>query len=159
MRKKSNISNTGRSGLVTLLYVVSAVMAALFVYALYSSIMYIVNYAASYGVSVSDMMGDSIQYILLNSFSWLAYATIIFGITKCLGLLQGRGPKQTELTATKDYSSTEKSDEKPGKAENSSNESQSAEDSVEEMNGKEPTKEGADKQDATKENTKEEDQK
>ena len=71
--------NDGRvTLLVKALYIISAVLMAICVYMIIVNIMYINSYAASYGMSVSDMLFDAIQYVITGSISYFVYGMLTF---------------------------------------------------------------------------------
>lgn len=82
--------NTGKigSGLAKFLYVVAAVLAVIFVYMLIVNIMYISSYAASYGMSFSDMWQEAVQYIVTGSVSYFVYAVLVFATGKIVSIVQ-----------------------------------------------------------------------
>ena len=82
--------NTGKkgSGLAKFLYVVAAVLAVIFVYMLIVNIMYISSYAASYGMSFSDMWQEAVQYIVTGSVSYFVYAVLVFAAGKIVSIVQ-----------------------------------------------------------------------
>lgn len=83
------VSSKGKSSkLVTVMYVAAALMAALFIYMAVTAVTYINNYAASYGLGFSDMLGDGIQYVLSSSVNYLVYGLILFALGKILDTLQ-----------------------------------------------------------------------
>ncbi|MBR1993448.1 MAG: hypothetical protein IJ988_03915 [Firmicutes bacterium] len=85
--------NTGKkgSGLAKFLYVVAAVLAVIFVYMLIVNIMYISSYAASYGMSFSDMWQEAVQYIVTGSVSYFVYAVLVFAAGKIVSIVQTGG--------------------------------------------------------------------
>lgn len=81
--------NDGRvTPLVKALYIISAVLMAICVYMIIVNIMYINSYAASYGMSVSDMLFDAIQYVITGSISYFVYGMLTFCAGKIIRLLQ-----------------------------------------------------------------------
>lgn len=83
---KEMIKSKG-SGLVKLMYIISAVLAVIFVYMLIVNIMYISSYAASYGMKFSDMWQEAVQYIVTGSVSYFVYAVLVFSAGKVIGML------------------------------------------------------------------------
>ncbi len=69
------------------LYVAAIIMAALGIFMLYSSYMYIADYTTMYGMSITDMLGDTIQYILTQCFPYFAFAVITAGVGAVYGQL------------------------------------------------------------------------
>ena len=70
------------------LYVVAAILAVSFVYMLIVNIMYISSYAASYGMSFSDMWQEAVQYIVTGSVSYFVYAVLVFAAGKIVSIVQ-----------------------------------------------------------------------
>lgn len=82
--------NTGKkkgSGFAKFLYVVAAVLTVIFVYMLIVNIMYISSYAASYGMSFTDMWQEAVQYIVTGSVSYFVYAVLVFSAGKIISKL------------------------------------------------------------------------
>lgn len=82
----NNVKTNGAMWLPNTLYVISAVIAVIFVYMVIVNIIYIKNYLASYGMAFSDMRMDSIQYILTGSTSYLVYAILVFCAGKLISM-------------------------------------------------------------------------
>lgn len=99
MSKNSKSKGASSSKLVIVLYVIAAIMAAMFIYATITSIQYIISYAASYGVTAAAMMGQGIQYVLTSSISYLAYAVIIFAGAKVLAAVKCTASADTPVEA------------------------------------------------------------
>lgn len=76
------------SALVKVMYVISAVFAAVSVYMLIANILYINTYTASYGMTFADMWSEAIQYIISGFILYFAAAVIIFGIGKIISMIQ-----------------------------------------------------------------------
>lgn len=72
------------SGLVKVLYVLSAVLAIIFVYMLAVNIMYIQSYTASYGMDVSYVWQEAVQYVVTGSVSYLVYAVLLLSAGKII---------------------------------------------------------------------------
>lgn len=98
------------SGLVKALYVIAIVLMVIWVYMIIVNIMYISNYANTYGIAVSDMMMDAVQYVITGSISYFIYGVLVFCGGKIIRLIQknaeacgdGGGEQQTaELSAPK----------------------------------------------------------
>lgn len=85
--RKNNTKKNGAAWLPNTLYVISALIAVVFVYMMIVNIMYIQNYLASYGMAFSDMWMDSIQYILTGSISYLVYAILVFCAGKLISMV------------------------------------------------------------------------
>ena len=69
------------------LYIVAALLGILFLVMLISSIAYISNYAASYGVSISELGSEAVTYILGNSITYLIYGIVVFAAGRILDLV------------------------------------------------------------------------
>ena len=87
------------SVIVKVMYIIAAVFAAVCVYMAIVNAMYISSYAATYGISVSAMMGDAVQYVLTGSVEYLAYAVVIFGIGKIMSMIQNMQPAAADEAA------------------------------------------------------------
>lgn len=85
--RKNGTKKNGAAWLPNTLYVISALIAVVFVYMMIVNIMYIQNYLASYGMAFSDMWMDSIQYILTGSISYLVYAILVFCAGKLISMV------------------------------------------------------------------------
>lgn len=85
--RKNSTKKNGAAWLPNTLYVISALIAVVFVYMMIVNIMYIQNYLASYGMAFSDMWMDSIQYILTGSISYLVYAILVFCAGKLISMV------------------------------------------------------------------------
>lgn len=66
------------SGLELALYIIAGVFAALFIYMLISSTIYIRDYCASYGTTMFAIFGEAFKYILSQSISYLVYTLVFF---------------------------------------------------------------------------------
>lgn len=87
--KKEKTSSKGRaSGLVIALYVIAAILMAVWIYMIIVNVIYINNYAASYGISVSDMKMDAFQYVVTGSISYFVYGLLVFCAGKLIRLMQ-----------------------------------------------------------------------
>lgn len=115
--------------LVKALYVVAAVMMLICVYMVVVNIMYIRNYAVTYGMEISDMKMDAIQYIVTGSISYFVYSVLIFCSGKIIKLLQCG----CECGAVELVKNDEAAEEKAGDvAEITKNEIPESEDAIEE---------------------------
>lgn len=88
MEKKNRAVKAKKSGLVKALYVLSIVLMVIWVYMIVVNIMYIRNYAASYGMTVSSMMMDSVQYVITGTISYFIYGVLVFCAGKIISLIQ-----------------------------------------------------------------------
>lgn len=91
MEKKNKIVKSKASGLVKTLYVIAALLMAICIYMIVINILYIRSYAESYGVTVSSMMMDAVQYVITGSISYFIYGVLVFSAGKIIRLLQSRG--------------------------------------------------------------------
>lgn len=91
MEKKKEMRTKRNTGLVGALYVISVILLLIFVFMLIGNIGYIRNYIASYGMSVSDMVMESIQYVVTNSLSYLVYAVLVFCAAKVISIVSCKG--------------------------------------------------------------------
>ena len=85
-RKKTSGQKT--SGLVKVFYIVAAVLMAICIYMIVVNSMYVVNYASSYGMTLSDMKLDAIQYIVTGSISYFVYGALLFAAGRIISMLQ-----------------------------------------------------------------------
>ena len=83
-----NSEKKNGNGFVKFLYVVSAVLAVIFVYMMIVSIMYIRSYAVSYGMAFSDMWQEAVQHIVTESVSYFVYAVLVFSAGAILSKVQ-----------------------------------------------------------------------
>lgn len=67
-----------RSPIAIACYVIAALMAAYTVYTFVSTVSYISNYLASYGMTVTDNFADSVSYILSAVIQPLALTIVVF---------------------------------------------------------------------------------
>ncbi len=96
MENQKKTVKSGTSGLVKALYIIAAVLIAVCVYMIIVNVMYINNYAATYGMKVSDMMMDAVQYVITGSISYFVYGLLVFCAGKVINLLQ----KQERIECT-----------------------------------------------------------
>lgn len=111
--RKNNTNKNGAAWLPNTLYVISALIAVVFVYMMIVNIMYIQNYLASYGMAFSDMWMDSIQYILTGSISYLVYAILVFCAGKLISMV---GAGKTDVLPDAEFAGAQQPVEMPGKA-------------------------------------------
>lgn len=76
------------SGLQLAMYICAGVLAIIFIIMTVSSVQYITEYCASYGVTFGDMLGEGLKYILTQSVSYLVYAGIFFALGKIAGKVE-----------------------------------------------------------------------
>lgn len=91
MEKKKDMCTKRNTGLVGVLYVISVILLLIFVFMLIGNIGYIRNYITSYGMSVSDMVMESVQYVVTNSLSYLVYAVLVFCAAKVISIVSCKG--------------------------------------------------------------------
>lgn len=85
-RKKTSGQKT--SGIVKAFYIAAAVLMAICIYMIVVNSMYVVNYASSYGMTLSDMKFDAIQYIVTGSISYFVYGALLFAAGRIISMLQ-----------------------------------------------------------------------
>ena len=86
--KNEKVKARGKaSALVTALYVIAAVLMVIFIYMIIVNAMYIKSYADGYGIEVSDMLFDAIQYVVTGSISYFVYGLLVFCAAKIIGML------------------------------------------------------------------------
>lgn len=85
-RKKTSGQKT--SGIVKVFYIAAAVLMAICIYMIVINSMYVVNYASSYGMTLSDMKLDAIQYIVTGSISYFVYGALLFAAGRIISMLQ-----------------------------------------------------------------------
>ena len=78
-----------KSKIVWALYIIAALLGIVFLIMLISSIAYLHNYAASYGVSMGELGGEAVSYVLSNSVNYLIYGIIIFACGRVLEVVEG----------------------------------------------------------------------
>lgn len=91
MEKKKEMCTKRNTGLVGVLYVISVILLLIFVFMLIGNIGYIRNYITSYGMPVSDMVMESVQYVVANSLSYLVYAVLVFCAAKVISIVSCKG--------------------------------------------------------------------
>ena len=87
--------------LTTWCYIVAAVFLAIAIYTTISNILYLSNYAATYGVSLGAMWQDVLSYVISGFAPNFAYAFIAFVLGKILCKLNGKAEVAVEAE-TKD---------------------------------------------------------
>ena len=85
-RKKTSGQKT--SGIVKAFYIAAAVLMAICIYMIVVNSMYVVNYASSYGMTLSDMKLDAIQYIVTGSISYFVYGALLLAACRIISMLQ-----------------------------------------------------------------------
>lgn len=85
-RKK--VSGQKTSGIVKAFYIAAAVLMAICIYMIVVNSMYVVNYASSYGMSLSDMKLDAVQYIVTGSISYFVYGALLFAAGRIISMMQ-----------------------------------------------------------------------
>ena len=75
------MKNKVKVGVLTWIFLVLAViMVILAIYYTQDAVKYVNNYAAQYGASVSDTMGDAVKYVMNAAIPYLIYAICMAGI-------------------------------------------------------------------------------
>lgn len=69
-------------------YIAAAVLMAICIYMIVVNSMYVVNYASSYGMTLSDMKLDAVQYIVTGSISYFVYGALLFAAGRIISMLQ-----------------------------------------------------------------------
>lgn len=110
MKDQKKPAAGGTSGFVKVLYVISAILMAVFVYMAIVNAMYISNYAATYGLKVSDMIMDAVQYVITGSISYFVYGLLVFCAGKIIGLLQQK-PEEAPEDDGADYGTDDVSED------------------------------------------------
>lgn len=89
---KNQIERAGGkpSALVKVLYVISAILMCICAYMIVVNILYIRDYASMYGVAVSDMISDAVQYVITGSVAYFVYGVLIFCVARILRILQAK---------------------------------------------------------------------
>ena len=85
-RKKTSGQKT--SGIVKAFYIAAAVLMAICIYMIVVTSMYVVNYASSYGMTLSDMKIDAIPYNVTGSISYFVYGAHLFAAGRLLNMPQ-----------------------------------------------------------------------
>ena len=80
--------------IIKALYVIAIVFLVITAYMIYSSITYISSYFASYGMSITDGLGEAIQYIITSAVPYFVYAMIAFLFAKVLKKLEVLAPTE-----------------------------------------------------------------
>lgn len=112
MEMNNKKAKGNNSGLVKGLYVISAVLALIFIYMLIVNIMYISSYAASYGMAFSDMWQEAVQYIVTGSVSYFVYAVLVFAAAKVVRLVSPEAEVEAEDSVAEAEEKPEASEEK-----------------------------------------------
>ncbi len=90
-QRNKTITKTKKSGLVKAFYIIAAVLAAIWIYMIVYNMISIKSYADGYGLELSDMKLDILQYLLINPIGYFIYAVIVFAAGKILNILQNAG--------------------------------------------------------------------
>lgn len=138
-------SKKNNSGLVKFLYVTAAVLALIFVYMLIVNIMYISSYSAAYGMALSDVWQEAVQYIVAGSVSYLVYAVLVFSAGKILSIVSA-APAAIAIEAAEEVPASEEERFDPERVINrlGKNETidEKPDETIEENSEKEPVAEG-----------------
>lgn len=87
MEKNNEKGKNKANNLAKVLYVISAVLAAIFVYMVGAAVNYINSYMVSYGMDFSEMGMDAAKYVIDNSVSYFVYAVLIFSVGKLINMI------------------------------------------------------------------------
>lgn len=90
MKKQIERAGGKPSALVKVLYVISAILMCICVYMIVVNVLYIRDYASMYGVAVSDMISDAVQYVITGSVAYFVYGVLIFCAARILRILQAK---------------------------------------------------------------------
>ena len=90
MKKQVERAGDKPSSLVKVLYVISAILMCICAYMIVVNILYIRDYASMYGVAVSDMISDAVQYVITGSVAYFVYGVLIFCAARILRILQAK---------------------------------------------------------------------
>lgn len=74
-------------GLALTFYIIAGIFAAIAVFALVYSIRYLSSYATSYGMGISDLGLEAVQYVLSATCTYIGFAAVIFGVGKIISKL------------------------------------------------------------------------
>lgn len=88
-----------KSKIALVLYIVAALLGVMFIYTVISNVSYVSSYASGYGMSISDMLGQAISYVLTNSLTWLVYGILVFASARILQIITPEGeakPKKSK---------------------------------------------------------------
>ena len=77
---KSNETKSQNSKLAAAFFVLSAIMLAVAIYMLITTIMYVNMYLESYAMSFSDMWSDMVQYVITGAVPYFVYTLLLFGM-------------------------------------------------------------------------------
>lgn len=80
-----------KSKIALVLYIVAALLGVMFIYTVISNVSYVSSYASGYGMSVSDMLGQAVSYVLTNSLTWLVYGILVFASARILQFVTPEG--------------------------------------------------------------------
>lgn len=92
-----------KSKIALVLYIVAALLGVMFIYTVISNVSYVSSYASGYGMSVSDMLGQAVSYVLTNSLTWLVYGILVFASARILQFVTPEGeakPKKDKKEET-----------------------------------------------------------
>ncbi|MCQ2551114.1 MAG: hypothetical protein MJ146_02830 [Clostridia bacterium] len=66
------------TGLELAMYIVAGVFGVIFLWMAISSITYLNDYTAQYGITLGSMFGEALKYIISQSFNYLAFGLMFF---------------------------------------------------------------------------------
>lgn len=90
LNKKKVVSKNEKKkklALMTICYIVAAVLFIVAIYTTVINIIYVKNYALTYGVSVGTMWKDFASYVISGFIPNFSYAFIVFVLGQIIGML------------------------------------------------------------------------
>lgn len=100
---KSNETKSQNSKLAAAFFVLSAIMLAVAIYMLITTIMYVNMYLESYAMSFSDMWSDMVQYVITGAVPYFVYTLLLFGMGAIINRLYkncGKGSLSSDPSAS-----------------------------------------------------------
>lgn len=94
-----------KSKIALVLYIVAALLGVMFIYTVISNVSYVSSYASGYGMSVSDMLGQAVSYVLTNSLTWLVYGILVFASARILQFVTPEGEAKPKKDKKKEAAS------------------------------------------------------
>lgn len=103
------------NNLVKVLYAISILLLAIFVYMVVEAISYTGSYMISYGMDFSDMGMDAVKHVIDNSLSYFVYAVLVFSAGKIISMNSGSKTEvdDEEASIEEENETEEKKDEAP----------------------------------------------
>lgn len=98
-----------KSKIALVLYIVAALLGVMFIYTVISNVSYVSSYASGYGMSISDMLGQAVSYVLTNSLTWLVYGILVFASARILQFVtpEGEAKPKKDKKAKKEETTSE----------------------------------------------------